>query len=106
MVHGYPMTSYIQLSFVYLAGLYTAKKQGIVQRGVYFQQFWKHHYFDWLLFARRAGIYGIGGGLVVGTLFYGSPAISLARVKNYYRHKFVMEKPDTKTVENNYILKI
>lgn len=36
MAHGYPVTAWMQLSFVWLAGLYTAKEQGIVKKGVYF----------------------------------------------------------------------
>lgn len=86
--HGYPLTSWLQLSLVYAAGLYTAKEQGIVKKGVYFQKYWRAHYFDWLMFIRRAGIYGIGGGLVAGTYLFGSPYVSVRRIINGYHYYF------------------
>jgi len=79
--------------------LYTAKEQGIVKKGVYFQRYWRAHYFDWLLFLRRAGIYGIGGGLVLGTYLFGSPRISFSRGINYYRYLFSFAPPDPKNRE-------
>ena len=55
-------------------------------RGVYFAKFWQHHYFDWMTFLRRAGIYGIGGGLVLGTVLFGNPHLALRRVYNRYQN--------------------
>mmetsp|Transcript_27072 Transcript_27072/g.26131 ORF Transcript_27072/g.26131 Transcript_27072/m.26131 type:complete len:97 (+) Transcript_27072:106-396(+) len=71
MAHGYPFTGWMQLGLLYYVGLYTAKEQGIVKRGVYFQKYWRAHYFDWLLFARRGAIYAWAGGLVLGTVLFG-----------------------------------
>ena len=34
--HGYPATAWLQLGLIYMIGLYTAKEQGIVKKGVYF----------------------------------------------------------------------
>ena len=36
MAHGYPATAWMQLFLVYSIGLFTAKEQGIVKKGVYF----------------------------------------------------------------------
>ena len=49
-------------------------------RGVYFCKFWNHHYFDWITFARRSAVYGVAGGLVLGTAMFGNPYIALRRV--------------------------
>ena len=82
--HGYPVTAWLQVGLVYAAGLYTAKEQGCVARGVLFSRFWRYHYFDWISFIRRAGVYGVGGGLVAGTILFGSPEISIKRVVGFY----------------------
>ena len=82
--HGYPVTAWLQMGLVYTAGLYTAKEQGCVARGVLFSRFWRYHYFDWITFLRRAGVYGIGGGLVAGTILFGSPEISIKRIVSKY----------------------
>ena len=84
--HGYPVTAWMQVGMIYAAGLYTAKEQGCVARGVLFSRFWRYHYFDWITFMRRAGVYGVGGGLVAGTILFGSPEISIKRVVSYYKH--------------------
>ena len=78
----------MQLGLIYACGLYTAKEQGCVARGVIFSRFWRYHYFDWLTFLRRSGIYAIGGGLVAGTILFGSPDVSIKRVINRYQHWF------------------
>jgi hypothetical protein len=92
--HGYPLTAWIQLSLVYAAGLYTAKEQGIVKKKVFFQKFWTAHYFDWLLFARRAGIYGVAGGFVAGTFLFGDVQLALRRAYSKYQYWMCMEKTD------------
>ena len=100
--HGYPATSWIQLAFIYAAGIYTAKEQGIVKRGVYFQRFWRAHYFDWLLFARRAGIYGVAGGFVFGTFWFGNVKLSLRRIYSKYQYYMQMEKQEKRGVTRLY----
>jgi hypothetical protein len=82
--HGYPLTAWLQLAIVYGCGLYTAKEQGIVKKRVFFQSFWRAHYFDWLLFARRGFTYGIVGGLLVGTALFGDQRLALRRVFSKY----------------------
>ena len=84
--HGYPATAWIQLGLLYGAGLYTAKEQGCVARGVIFSRFWRFHYFDWLTFLRRGGVYAWGGGLVAGTVLFGSPDVSIKRCISLYNH--------------------
>ena len=103
--HGYPATAWLQLGLVYAAGLYTAKEQGIVKKGVYFQRFWRAHYFDWLLFARRAGIYGIAGGLLIGTRFLGNPHVALLRVYSKYYYYFAMETTDPRNRDTTHFTK-
>lgn len=94
IAHGYPFTAWFQLALVYAAGLYTAKEQGIVKKGVYFQRYWRAHYFDWLLFAKRGAIYGWAGGLVLGTLLVGKPDIAIKRIISKYTCWFTMETTD------------
>ncbi len=90
--HGYPVTAWLQLGLVYACGLYTAKEQGIVKKRVFFQRYWRAHYFDWLLFARRGFTYGVVGGLVAGTVFFGDQSIAFRRIVSKYNAYFCMEK--------------
>lgn len=92
--HGYPQTAWLQLAIVYACGLYTAKEQGIVKKRVFFQKFWTAHYFDWLLFGRRSLVYGIAGGLFLGTALFGDNQLALRRFVSRYQYMFCMEKPD------------
>ena len=103
--HGYPATLYLQAMLVYSCGLYTAKEQGIVKKGVYFQKFYKAHYFDWILFGQRSLKYGVAGGLVLGTFLFGSASVSLARMINKYHYYTAWEKPDPRNVTNLYFPK-
>ena len=84
MVHGYPGTAWLQLGLLYGVGLYTAREQGIVSKSVIFPRFWKFHYFDWITFLRRGGVYAWAGGLVAGTVLFGSPDISIRRAISRY----------------------
>jgi hypothetical protein len=103
--HGYPKTAWLQLAIVYACGLYTAKEQGIVKKRVFFQKFWTAHYFDWLLFARRGFLYGIVGGLFLGTSLFGDHRLALRRVISRYTYLFCQEKPDPRNKENLYFVK-
>ena len=103
--HGYPFTAWLQLGIVYGAGLYTAKEQGIVKKRVFFQAFWRAHYFDWLLFARRGFVYGIVGGLFLGTTLFGDQRLALRRFVSKYHYYFSMEKLDPKQNEVLYFVK-
>ena len=84
LAHGYPGTAWLQLGLLYGCGLYTAKEQGLIRKGVIVTQFWKFHYFDWITFAKRGGIYAWAGGLVAGTVMFGSPEISSKRIYSFY----------------------
>ena len=103
--HGYPATSWLQLALLYGVGLYTAKEQGIVKKGVYFQRYWKAHYFDWLLFARRGTIYGFGGGLILGTILFGDTQTSIRRAFSNYHYWCTMPTPDPRNNETLYFVK-
>ena len=91
MAHGYPYTAYLQLGLLYGCGVYTAQEQGLIKRGVVFTKFWRFHYFDWISFLRRGGIYAWAGGLVAGTVMFGSPDLSIRRCINKYTTWFGME---------------
>ena len=103
--HGYPFTAWLQLGLVYACGLYTAKEQGIVKKRVFFQKFWTAHYFDWLLFARRGVVYGVVGGLILGTSLFGDQRLALRRAVSKYNYLFCQEKPDPRNNENLYFVK-
>ena len=94
MAHGYPGTAWLQLGLLYMCGMHTAKEQGIVKMGVPFARFWKAHYFDWLTFARRGAIYAWAGGLVAGTVLFGSPDLALRRAVSKYHYWCSMERLD------------
>ena len=53
-------------------------------RNAIFARFWRFHYFDWMMFMRRGSIYALGGGLVAGTVLFGSPDVSIKRAINRY----------------------
>jgi hypothetical protein len=88
LAHGYPMTSWLQLGIIYGCGVYTAREQGILKRTQFFGSFMRHHYFDWISFVRRAGIYGVAGGLVAGTVLFGNPDLSIRRIYSKYELYF------------------
>lgn len=96
--HGYPFTAYLQVAMVYAAGLYTAKEQGIVKKGVYFQNFFRAHYFDWILFFRRSAL-GAAGGFALGVVMFGNYDLSLKRAVSKYHYLFSMQKPDPRNTE-------
>ena len=79
MAHGYPLTAWLQLGLLYGVGLYTAKQQGLIRGSAVFSRFWKFHYFDWIAFSKRGVVYAWGGGLVAGTVLFGSPDVSIRR---------------------------
>ena len=84
MSHGYPLTFWLQAGICYAAGVYTAQEQGIMKRGAFVGRFWRHHYFDWISFARRSGVYGVAGGLLAGTMLFGNPDIAVRRIWSKY----------------------
>lgn len=106
MSHGYPYTAWLQLGLLYFVGLHTAKEQGIVKMGVPFARFWRAHYFDWITFARRGAIYAWAGGLVAGTVLFGSPDLALRRAISKYHYYCSMENLDLSATQSNIITKM
>ena len=100
LAHGYPATAWLQLGLLYACGLYTAKEQGCVARGVIFSRFWRYHYFDWQTFLRRGGIYAWGGGLVAGTILFGSPDVSIKRCIGKYQYWMCENRQDVRGESN------
>ena len=84
--HGYPYTTYLQLSLIYGCGIYTATNQGILKKGQVFKNFWGHHYFDWILFARRSLFVGIVGGFLAGTVLFGDVDLATKRAISKWRY--------------------
>ena len=84
--HGYPYTFALQGGIIYLCAIYTAREQGLISKtgNQFFFNIFRSHWFDWITFLKRAGIFGIAGGLVLGTVFFGDPTISLKRIHNTY----------------------
>ena len=82
--HGQPATTLLQALLIYGCGLYTAREQGIAKRNQWRCKFWQAHYFDYITFLRRAGVFGVGGGLVLGTLMFGLPTVAIRRIHSYY----------------------
>ena len=105
MAHGYPYTAWLQLGLVYAAGIYTAQEQGCIKKSVFFSRFWRFHYFDWLTFLRRGGIYGWAGGLVAGTVLFGNPNLSLRRAISKYHYYFSTEIQDNNFTHASLMIK-
>ena len=105
MAHGYPATAWMQLGLLYMCGMYTAKEQGIVKQGVPFARFWRAHYFDWIMFARRGVIYAWAGGLIAGTVMFGKPELALKRAVAKYHFYFSAETLDIDGNQMNFMTK-
>jgi len=106
LAHGYPYTSWLQMSLIYACGIYTATNQGILKRGQIFKNFWGHHYFDWIMFARRSAIFGVAGGLIAGTLLFGDLDMSLRRIKGKLAYHLKDRIPDVRNSNAQLIAKI
>ena len=90
---------------MYGCGVYTAKEQGIMKKGVYFQKYWRHHYFDWTLFLTRSVKYAGVGGLVAGTVLFGNPDLALRRALSKYYYYLGMKIPDCRDSEHSFHVK-
>ena len=104
MAHGYPGTSWLQIGLLYGTGLYTAKQQGLVGKGVVFAKFWGYHYFDWITYIRRAGLYAGVGGMVAGTILFGSPELSMQRMRSWYACYFQQDRPNVRGDYGNFLV--
>ncbi len=104
--HGYPTTAYFQLALIYGCGLYTARQQGIVKKGVYFQRYWRHHYFDWTLFLKRSFYVGVVGGMVAGTYLFGDPEVAGKRVVSKYHYYMGSWRKETGDTESCYAVRL
>ena len=103
--HGYPYTSWLQLSIVYACGVYTAQQQGILKKSQFFGKFWRHHYFDWIQFGKRSLVFGWAGGLIAGTILFGNANLALKRVYGKYEYYLMDKMDDPRANENNYNIK-
>ena len=105
LAHGYPMTSWLQLGLLYGCGIYTAQEQGVIKPTQFIARFWRHHYFDWMTFARRGFLFAGVGGLALGTVMFGNSNISLRRGIHHFKFWFVGDKPDNDGTMLNYFIK-
>ena len=97
--HGYPATAWLQLGLLYACGIYTAQEQGIIKRGTPFARFWRAHYFDWIGFSVRGVKYAWLGGLVAGTVLFGSPDIAFKRMVSKFNYAVFEAEFDRNTTE-------
>ena len=100
--HGYPYTTYLQLGLCYGCAVYTAQEQGVFQRRQIIGKFWNHHYFDWILAAKRSGKYGVVGGFLLGTFLFGDVSLSIRRVFNRYNYFLAGSVEDPLANVSNY----
>ena len=100
--HGYPYTGWLQTALVYVVGVYTAREQGCIPSSQYFCRFWRFHYFDWMTFLRRSGVYAWAGGLVLGTILFGSPDVSIKRCIGKYNYWMSENIQDTRGNYSNF----
>ena len=68
--------------------------------------FWRHHYFDWILAARRATIFGLGGGLILGTMLFGDSKLSFRRMKGAYQLYLADPEQDPRANLNTWHIKM
>ena len=80
LAHGYPLTLYLQGGIFYLTAYYTARGQGLPNPHL----FYKSHWFDWITCFKRFAVFGIAGGMILGTVMFGDTGISLKRIYNRY----------------------
>jgi hypothetical protein len=73
--------------------------------GTPFARYWRAHYFDWITFARRGVIYAWAGGLLAGTIMFGSPDLSFKRAVSKYHYWFSQDKMDINACENTLFIK-
>tara|TARA_B110000285_G_C14763867_1_gene440795 strand:- start:82 stop:321 length:240 start_codon:yes stop_codon:yes gene_type:complete len=76
-----------------------------MKRGAFVGQFWRHHYFDWISFLRRGGVYGVAGGLVAGTVLFGNPSIALRRCHSKYLYHMKDRKAEIRDNESTWHVK-
>jgi len=106
MSHGYPYTAWLQLGLVYCCGIYTAHNQAIIRSGQFFKNFWGHHYFDWIMFARRSAIFGVAGGLIAGTFMFGQPDLAMRRAYSKFKYYTEDIKQDPRNNKDMYYVKM
>ena len=103
--HGYPGTAWLQMALCYGCGIYTAKSQGIIRNQI-FKNFWAHHYFDWIMWAKRSAIVGVAGGFVMGTFMFGNPKIATKRAISKYNYWMLDRESDFRANEGAWHTKI
>ena len=76
-----------------------------MKRGSFFGKFWKHHYFDWISFMRRSGVYGVAGGLLLGSALFGNPNVALRRCHSKYLYYMKDRKSEVRDNEASWHVK-
>ena len=95
--HGYPYTTYLQAGIFFGTAYYTARQQGLPSPHL----FYKSHWFDWITCFKRFAVFGIAGGLVLGTFLFGDPKLSFKRIYNRYNR---LCYTDLEYVNNGYVI--
>ena len=84
MAFGLPQTYFLQAGIFYLCSLYTAREQGLITKTQFLFNCFQSHWFDWITCLKRFGVFGIGGGLLIGSIMFGDPNLVLAKVYERY----------------------
>ncbi len=100
------MTYFLQAGLVYGIGYYTAMEQGIIRKSAFKPMFWRHHYFDWMLFAKRGTIFGVIGGAVVGTVIFGNQNLAQKVMKRRYTEWMVGTPRDFRAIQSSFVGKL
>ena len=76
-----------------------------MKNGVYFQKYWKHHYFDWIKFGVRSFKLAGIGGFIGGTILFGNPDLALRRAVSKYYFIAGFKQQDVRDSEANWHVK-
>lgn len=104
--HGYHQTYWIQFGLAYACGIYTAQQQGIIRKTTFFARFWRHHYFDFIGWAKRSVLIAGFGGIALGTYFFGHPTIAINRCFNKFQYYFIADVPDVRASDQMWSVRI
>jgi len=57
------------------------------------------------MFARRSAIFGVAGGLVLGTMLFGKPDLALKRAYNRFEYYIIGDISDSRASDDMYTVK-
>jgi len=78
-------------------------EQGVVARGQFKPYFWRNHYFDWLLFGKRAIIFGGIGGFALGAAVFGNSTLAIERMALWYTQNVKKQPLDIHATSGKFV---